>query len=196
MHASGARQWTHTTGLQIQSRPHPTRWDLRVEPRSRLLIFMQLMMPRIHPDIGIQGLLADLNSWIQAIDLDPSRRMVDIIAAWLTAHGKTGIYVCTITDPQHPHIVVRPEGFQGRAVQVSLPPALIDRLQADIDALWRLWPSPGRIDDVLVWMPSDAPPTYARAFRVQLPTTAHARMEILARPPPELRAISWPRPSV
>ena len=183
-------RWQHTNGLTLhveQNRRRAPRWEMNLHLQGQPLT---LHIPRTHQGTlggGIGPLLQDIAAWTHRIDILPLCRIGRQVAAWLTFQGKTGAHTFTLQEKLRDVLAIKPYDLKRLHEQVTMPPQGTLALRPDIDALWRLEPTPHHVRDLPTR--TSAPGKMAnRIVRVDLPTTAHARLSLAAEMLPELRA--------
>lgn len=190
IHAEGDQQWTHAHGLRIHVKAHRSQWDLVVEPPSLDDTLLSLRMPRSQPGLDITDLKADLDAWIQALDIGPSRKMAETLGAWLIMRDTVYSYVVELKHASTLSITVRPgDGpAAGHPAHLCVPPRLIEMMQPDLQDFWSKMPTPTWDRNRMLWTPGQAAPKLPRTLEIHIPEmTGHARLERISQLPSELR---------
>ena len=190
-------RWAHPNGLQLLA-TQSLMWDGRFVLND---MAFHLLIPQLYPGSLVRDLsplLHDTTRWIQTPDLEPRRRIAQVIGAWLTWHGRTGRAKIRMQRDRPTDLSVNVVWSTGRFESTLAPGALVQLLDSEIAALWQRAPVPDQHNAYIhVEFPlriDRIPRAHARAFWAHLPTTAHGRMCLLAATP-EVRALPLPRPA-
>lgn len=180
--------WVHDTGLTCLMKHHTPRWELYFTHQDHTLT---LSLPRDRRPTSWEEMPhQDLRHWIQGLDVEPRQAVARSIAAWLVLHGKTGTHTITLHSGMPDLMAVRPETptlLTEALVPLDLPHALKDV----IEELWLLEPPPEHARYIF-WSYSGARVHAPRKIVIHLPTTGHARVDLISSLSPELRDILAP----
>lgn len=196
--STGRSFWTHVQGMTLlvqRGRDQPRSWSLRGTCGFSSL---HLMLPRTRRRglmNDITPLLDDIQAWVLDTDLGPRTRIADQVAAWLMLHGHTGRYTCTMPGRPHAMVVRLRDSVDFPAFEaLTVPAALMHRMQADIDAFWHRSPPPDIGYTTVSWRSARNRRSLARHLHIDVPTSQHARLHLLSQAGNGLLDIPWPDP--
>ena len=188
-------RWRHAHGLECQVRRGPPgMWLLGLSFGREPMV---LKIPKTHTGPllhNIAPILRDIDTWIASTDHIPRRRILQQMMAWLTWHGQTGDYKIYMNSPHSGFTIIQASN-PTRPLRVLVePPELRTALQADLQEVWQRSTIPETQRHSIHWTPSAAVPEPSRILYLNLPTTQHARLEMMALVRSELRLIPFPEP--
>ena len=183
----GLSPWVHTNGLRgfVHQGTKPL-WALEFTFEGQTL---QMQIFRTHEgplEQDITPLLHDLWTWIANLDLEPRRRIAAQLGGWLALQGHVGVHLVEIMGPDNPIISARIPGHQH---YIRFPIPLVQALHTDLAEFWARAPTPSHRYSRLHWTPGQQPPGGFRHLYFMLPTTHHARLQMIHALRPELRHI-------
>lgn len=192
--------WIQPNGLRLRARSLQRkkpqgpefRWDLLYEHQDTEL---WINIPRTDPNANgtkIAPILHDLKVWIAGIDVQPRARLTRQLAAWLIRHGKTGPHTFVLNhEKQGIMILGDRDGGRGRE-KILAPPAVLEAVQGEMQDIWSCAPLPTAGYPFMDWSPDPDPDVRNRVIWMILPTTQHARLDLLATLHPGLQAVPLP----
>lgn len=186
----GRDHWRHGQGLDLiverhRHKGHP--WEILVVFDSEMLTLSCQHFP--HPSHELGSALGVLGRWIRTLDLEPRQAIAVKIGGWLAAQDLMDSATCSLHKNRGTELVVFTTGAYGLRRPLVVPPRIMSWVAPDLLQLWQRVETPSA-DDLIIRFPPDATSSKERRrVRIFLPSTRHARMDMIASIPEEIRGI-------
>lgn len=181
--------WTQASGLSLEVQPGTWRsWHLVLSIGSKSLPVSLPRTQRVHLGTNIAPLHDDIARWLPSLDLDARHRLAHTLGTWLVRHGRTEHQ--RIQLGRDPNKILVSQWKGGDWDRICVPQVLLAAMEPDLNLFWEQEPTPscqGNTGGYGSWSFHALAKTGNRDFNLDLPTTAHGRLQLMSEVPPHLR---------